>query len=359
LKRFRLSSKTPIKEEQMVDASSDAPTPVPEGKSRVWNFHPALPIAMSPVFDIPPKPKAALAWLFGTWTKLTPPVSHLTFALIAFMFFWPAMSQMQSLTWGWMAQIFAINLGATVLLASALHLYLFVFAGQEMRTKFDLRPMERSPRFTFSNQTWDNIFWSLASGVPIWTAWMVLYFYLAANGWVPTLESVTAAPVYFIALFFVIRFWQSFHFYWIHRLIHIPWLFKNVHHLHHRNVSVGPWSGLAMHPAEHLLYYSGILIHFVLPSHPIHVIFHLFALNLGAIYSHSGFAKLIVRNIEAMKAGSFHHQLHHKYFECNYGSEEIPLDRWFGSFHDGTDKATDHIRARKKRLAARQKAPAK
>jgi len=110
-----------------------------------------------------------------------------------------------------------------------------------------------------------------------------------------------------------------------------------------------------MHPVEHLLYYSGILIHFVLPSHPLHVIFHLFALNLGAVFSHAGFDKLLVRDREAIKAGSFHHQLHHKYFECNYGSEEIPLDRWFGSFHDGTETATDYIRARKKRLAAKQR----
>lgn len=337
----------------MADAQHDAPSSVPAGRSRVWNYHPALPIRMSPVFDLPPKPKAALAWLAGTWLKVTPPVSHMVFAVVAFLAFWPALPQMQSLSWTWMAQIFAINFAATVILAGALHLYLFVYAGQQMRLKFDVRPMEKSPRFTFSHQTWDNIFWSLVSGVPIWSAWMILYFWVASNGWVPTQGAILDAPVWFVLFFFVIRFWQSFHFYWIHRLIHIPWLFKNVHHLHHRNVSVGPWSGLAMHPAEHLLYYSGILIHFVLPSHPIHVIFHMFALNLGAIYSHSGFEKLLVRNRDAIKAGSFHHQLHHKYFECNYGSEEIPMDRWFGSFHDGTEAATAQVRARKKQRAAR------
>lgn len=334
----------------MTDQAPD----VPAGKSRVWNYHPALPIKMSPVFDIPPKPKAALAWLLGTWLKITPPVSHLICAVIAFAFFWPALPEMQKLSWGWIGQIFAINFVAATVLAGALHLYLFVYSGQQMRQKFDIRPMEKSPRFTFSNQTWDNMFWTLASGVPIWSAWMVAYFYVAANGWVPVQHSIVDAPVWFVAFFFIIRFWQSFHFYWIHRLIHIPWLFKNVHHLHHRNVSVGPWSGLAMHPVEHLLYYSGIAIHFVLPSHPLHVIFHLFALNLGAIYSHSGFNKLIIRERETIKAGSFHHQLHHKYFECNYGSEEIPMDRWFGSFHDGTDAATTYIRARKKHLAAKK-----
>ena len=48
--------------------------------------------------------------------------------------------------------------------------------------------------------------------------------------------------------------------------------------------------------------------------------------------------------------GDFFHQLHHRYFECNYGTVEMPWDRWFGSFHDGTAQATADTRARKKRM---------
>jgi len=264
------------------------------------------------------------------------------------------MEAMQTFDSLWMAQIFAINFSAILILAGGLHLYLYVFAGQNMRLKFDVRPMEKKNRFTWGYQTWDNMFWSLASGVPIWSAWAIIYFYLAANQWVPTLGSIGSSPIWFVLMFFVIRFWQSLHFYWIHRLIHIPWLFKTIHHVHHRNTNVGPWSGISMHPAEHALYYSGILIHFVLPSHPIHVLFHLFALNLGAVFTHSGFDKLLIKDKEAINAGSFHHQLHHRFFECNYGSEEIPFDRWFGSFHDGTQAASKRIRARKKMIFARK-----
>lgn len=320
------------------------------GQSKDWNYHPKLPIAMSPVFDLPPQPKAASAWLMGTWLKLTPPVNHLFFALVATVFLLPTTQTMQQFSWAWVGQIFAINLVAVLIMASALHGFLHIYSAQDTRLKFDVRPMETHSRFTFGKQVHDNVFWTLVSGVPIWSAWTVLYFYLAANDWLPTMQSLGSAPIWFLLMFFIIRFWQSFHFYCIHRLIHIPWLFKRVHHLHHRNINVGPWSGLSMHPVEHFLYYSGILIHFVLPSHPLHVMFHMFALNLGAIFSHSGFDKLIIRNMEAIKAGSFHHQLHHRYFECNYGSEEIPIDRWFNSFHDGTDAANRRIRERKKKL---------
>jgi len=234
------------------------------------------------------------------------------------------------MSWDWITQILAVNLGASLLLGCGLHLYLYVYAGQQMRLKFDVRPMQKGARFTFGNQLWDNMFWS----------------------WVPTLDNFGASPIWFVAMFFIIRFWQSFHFYWIHRLIHLPWIFNKVHHLHHRNINVGPWSGLSMHPVEHLLYFSGILIHFVLPSHPLHVIFHMFSLSLGALLSHAGFERILIKDKETLKAGSFHHQLHHRFFECNYGSEELPLDRWFGSFHDGTPAATKRIRARKKQIFA-------
>lgn len=335
-----------------VDTSADVERPA--GSSKEWNFHPDLPISMSPVFDVPPKPKAAAVWLFGTWLKLTPPVSHLFFALIATFFLLPSITEMQNIQWGWILRITSINLLSVLLLAGSLHFYLHVLSAQKLRLKFDIRPMEKSARFTFGNQVWDNVFWTLASGVPIWSGWMVLYFYVAANNWIPSLQTFSSSPIWFVLLFFIIRFWQSLHFYCIHRLIHYPWIYKNIHYLHHRNINVGPWSGLSMHPAEHILYYSGILIHFALPSHPLHVLFHMFSLNLGAVYTHSGFDKLIVKNVETIKAGSFHHQLHHRYFECNYGSEEIPIDRWFRSFHDGTPAANQHIRERKKRLVSKK-----
>ncbi len=324
------------------------------GQNKAWNYHPRLPIELAPFFDVPFKPNAAIHWLSGTWLRITPPVNHLLFALVVYLFFWPSTESMKALDWEWMTQIFVINFGVVLLLAGALHTYLYIFAQQETRLKFDIRPMEKSARFTFGNQVWDNVFWTLAIGIPIWTAWTILYFHWAATGELPVIESVGASPLWFFLFFIIIRFWQSFHFFWIHRLIHIPWLFKKVHHLHHRNVNIGPWSGLSMHPVEHFLYYSSLLIHFVLPSHPIHVIFHMFALNLGAVLSHAGFDKLIINGTEAAKAGSFFHQLHHRYFECNYGSEEIPMDRWFGSFHDGSGDATKRIRARKKLIFARK-----
>jgi sterol desaturase/sphingolipid hydroxylase (fatty acid hydroxylase superfamily) len=42
--------------------------------------------------------------------------------------------------------------------------------------------------------------------------------------------------------------------------------------------------------------------------------------------------------------------MHHRYFECNYGSLEIPWDKFFGSFHDGTTEADKLMKERRKRM---------
>jgi sterol desaturase/sphingolipid hydroxylase (fatty acid hydroxylase superfamily) len=81
--------------------------------------------------------------------------------------------------------------------------------------------------------------------------------------------------VYFVAMMLLIPLVRDIHFYWVHRLLHWKPLYKAAHYLHHRNVNVGPWSGLSMHPIEHLLYFTGVLLHWILPSHPLHAIFHL------------------------------------------------------------------------------------
>jgi sterol desaturase/sphingolipid hydroxylase (fatty acid hydroxylase superfamily) len=128
--------------------------------------------------------------------------------------------------------------------------------------------------------------------------------------------------------------------------LHWQPLYRLVHALHHRNINVGPWSGISMHPIEHVLYFSGVLIHFVVPSHPVHVIFHLYNLGLNPAASHSGFAGLVIGGKRRMALGDFFHQLHHRHFHCNFGTAEVPLDKWFGSFHDGTPEAGKRIRRR-------------
>jgi len=180
-------------------------------------------------------------------------------------------------------------------------------------------------------------------GSPEAIAWEVVSLWLQANGCVATI-SFAAHPVGFVALILFIPLFAEAHFYAVHRLIHWPPLYRAVHKLHHRNVNPGPWSGLAMHPVEHLIYFSGVMLHWVIPSHPLHVIFHL--QHRAPAVGHNGFDRVRLPNGAYLGAHHFDHYLHHKYFEVNYGDGLVPFDRLFGAFHDGTEAATEAMNRR-------------
>jgi len=105
-----------------------------------------------------------------------------------------------------------------------------------------------------------------------------------------------------------------------------------------------------MHPVEHVIWLSGVLIHWIVPAHPIHILFHMQHQALTAATSHAGFERLLAKDKSVLALGNFHHQLHHRYFECNYGNLDIPWDRFFGSFHNGTQASHDEFLHRRKSL---------
>jgi len=317
-----------------------------------WNHHPGK-VQLSPVFAWPPRPLASLRWLSGAWLVLSTTTLALALAVLAYATLLPPLAEMASLAPGWILRLWLANLIPHCVLAGTLHWWLHMRRGQERRTKYDTREQARdNGTFTFRSQVRDNMFWTVASGITLWTAMQALVFCAMANGLAPK-AFFPSNPAWFALWFVLIPIWSSLHFYWIHRLLHWPPLYRIAHALHHRNINVGPWSGISMHPVEHLLFYTNFLIHFIVPSHPLHIMFHGYTQSVHPIFSHSGFEKLIVSDRERARMGDFFHQLHHRYFECNYGTVDMPWDRWFGSFHDGTAKATETTRNRKSRMHAR------
>ncbi len=312
-----------------------------------WNHLPDLPIRVSPLWQWPPKPLQAVKWYIDGWFFLTINSAILALAFASWIFASPTLEQAQILAPGWVLLIFARNAVILTVVAGALHLWFHKYALQGDELKYDPRPFPRRGRmFSFQSQLADNMFWSLASGVTIWSGFEVLAWWGLANGVLPS-TTFAATPIWFIAFFFLIPVWESFYFYWIHRLLHTNLLYR-FHALHHRNTDVGPWSGLSMHPVEHVLYFGTVLIHVVVPSSPVHVIFHLMFYALLAVTTHTGFEGVWFRNKRRVKLGTFHHQIHHRYFEVNYGNLDVPWDKLFGSFHDGTDAGKAQMRERLK-----------
>ena len=108
-----------------------------------------------------------------------------------------------------------------------------------------------------------------------------------------------------------------------------------------------------MHPVEQLLYFSSCLIHFVIPSNPIIALYGLHYSGFGAVVGHIGFDKIELTETRGLDTHAYTHYLHHKHFEVNYGDGLMPLDKLFGSWHDGTAEGDAAMEARFKAKVAR------
>jgi len=321
-------------------------------QKQTWNH--TTPVVYSRLFDWPSSPGAIAGALGKRWVTLGVSLLSLSLAIVVYRFLVPDLDSMRSLASPWVLGVFLRNLLIMTAVAGSLHWYLYTIRGQGKRLKYDPREeMEQSSKFTFRNQLWDNVFWSLAGGATVWSVCEVLCFWGVAHGVVPTF-GLREHPVAFVAWLLFLPSLQSSHFYFVHRLLHWPPLYKKVHRLHHRNINIGPWSGMAMHPVEQVLYVSSVLVHFVIPSHPVIFLVPLYTRCPGPAFSHAGFEKLLVKDRSVTDLGDFHHQLHHRFFECNYGTPTTPWDRWFGTDHDGSDEATARTRERQRRMNRRK-----
>ena len=311
------------------------------------DWRPPDALKPTPLFALPWQPLAVVRWVFGYPGYLLPwALLYMALAMVTWLYLTPDMARMRTLELGWIALIFGRNLGVLVLVTSAWHVRLYVQRAQGTDYKYNDRWLSSGkPAFLFKNQVLDNIFWTVLSAVPVWTAYEVLMLWAFSNGYLHYIDW-RVHPFYCALLMLATPLWQEFHFYFVHRLIHWAPFYRAIHYLHHKNMNPGPWSGLAMHPLEHLLYFSGVLIYWILPAHPLHVVFQLQITALVPSQGHSGFERIVVGKRITIPASDYFHYLHHKYVECNYGAEKVPIDRWFGSFHDGTKESEEAMRRR-------------
>ena len=322
----------------------------PGDPRKPWLWHPELPMQSPPVFVWPPRPVAFLKWFLGRGIMCSSHMVYIGLAAIAWVFT-PSLERMTTFEAGWILEILLRNLVLFTVFTAALHLWFHTFRAQGTKHKFDPKPLEpQSSKFLFGHQLGDNVFWSLVSGIPIVTAYEAVVWWAWANGYVGWF-AWDDGPVWFIALFFVIMLFESAHFYFVHRLLHWKPLYR-FHDLHHNNVNIGPWSGLSMHPVEHVIYLNSMILHLVIATHPLHMLYHSFFLTTGASTGHTGYQNIDVKGKNAMDVGNLFHQLHHRYYNCNYGQMVVPFDKWFGSFHDGTAQATTRIMKQNLRMKA-------
>lgn len=147
------------------------------------------------------------------------------------------------------------------------------------------------------------------------------------------------------------------YFYWIHRWMHSPKLYRKVHLVHHKSVNPSPWAAFAFHPLEAVAE-AGIIpvLLLVMPLHPISFFGFITFMLIFNVYGHLGY-ELFPKKIYAHPLGkwlntSVYHNLHHEKFHGNYGLYLTFWDRVCGTLRaDGQEKIEEvHERVGKRKL---------
>lgn len=312
------------------------------------NWSPNDPIEVGPLLDRPWSLRKVIKWLPGYFM----PWNLMFFCIGAGLWAWatPTKEVLQSLSAEWIGFLLLRNTATVLLVFGLLEFWLYIRRQQGNRFKYNgAFPADRvSDVFWFKSQTIDNILRTFCSGVPIWTGYEALMLWAWANDIGPW-TAFGDHPVWLCVFALILPLVHEVHFFLIHRLIHLPLLYRLVHSVHHNSVNPSPWSSLSMHPVEHLLYWSDALIHLVLPSHPLLVLYHLQIGGTGAVIGHVGFDKIETGDETAINTHAYAHYLHHKYFEVNYADGALPLDKWIGTWHDGTPEAHARMMSRFRR----------
>lgn len=134
------------------------------------------------------------------------------------------------------------------------------------------------------------------------------------------------------------------YFYWMHRLLHLPWVFKHIHHYHHQSINPTPLAAFSMHPLQGALEIGWAVV--VLAFVPINLYVYLtFALisTMFNVHGHLGIEIYPLRwhKYLIMKLANrpTFHSHHHLYGDENFGYYSTLWDRIMRTFKDHAPQA--------------------
>ncbi|MBL0152696.1 MAG: sterol desaturase family protein [Chitinophagaceae bacterium] len=119
-------------------------------------------------------------------------------------------------------------------------------------------------------------------------------------------------------------FLQETYYYWLHRWMHIPSVYKLVHKWHHDSQIASPWTAFSFHPLEGLIQAAFLpLLLLVIPMHLYVLIGLLVIMSISSVINHLDievYPKWFARHfLGKWLIGATHHSLHHKQYKYNFG----------------------------------------
>ncbi|QED38629.1 sterol desaturase family protein [Antarcticibacterium arcticum] len=126
------------------------------------------------------------------------------------------------------------------------------------------------------------------------------------------------------------------YYYWVHRAMHHPKIFKYVHKVHHDSLTPTPWTAFSFHPWESII--EALILPIILIFLPVNIYvlgFYLLFMTLSSVINHLDIEiyppKFLNSGVGKQFIGATHHHHHHTEFNTNYGLYFNFWDRWMGT----------------------------
>jgi ferredoxin-NADP reductase/sterol desaturase/sphingolipid hydroxylase (fatty acid hydroxylase superfamily) len=210
--------------------------------------------------------------------------------------------------------------------------FLFWIVGKKYFKKIRIQETERASLHHFKHDLGFS-----ASTFLIFAIMDVCFLYLESKGYTRIYFDINEYGYLWLGLsFFIVLFIDDMFFYWSHRAMHTPSLYKFFHKVHHESTDPSPLTAFAFHPSEAVVEY---IVAFVLPF--------LLPLNFGLIIAWQIFSMLnnvlghlgyeiypkgwVKFPILKFKTASTHHNMHHQLFNGNYALYFTWWDKWMGT----------------------------
>lgn len=189
--------------------------------------------------------------------------------------------------------------------------------------------------------------WSLASAAIYGAPAGVMAWGWANHGWTRIYDDVTAWPLWMLPVsVLAFLFAHDTWFYWTHRWMHRPRLFRIAHAVHHASRPPTAWAAMSFHPIEAIT--GAIVIPVLVMIIPIHVAalgLVLTIMTVMGVTNHMGW-EIFPRFMVSGRLGDWlitatHHQHHHDEYRGNYGlyfrfwDRLCGTDRGLGVFRHG------------------------
>ncbi len=169
------------------------------------------------------------------------------------------------------------------------------------------------------------IVWSLASAAIYGVPAGIVAWGWREQGWTMIYSGWNDYPLWYLPVsLFLYLFLHDTWFYWTHRWMHRPAVFRVAHAVHHASRPPTAWAAMSFHPIEAITGAVAIpALVFFIPIHIATLGTVLAIMTVMGVTNHMGW-EMFPRFIVHSRLGHWlitasHHQRHHEQYRCNYG----------------------------------------